>query len=623
MKLVKHFGKRSLATILALVMCLGLMGTALAEGKSVVLVKGDSLKISGVNDYVLVSDMNGETWFGEMVKLVPDDGSETITKVEWSSDDTSIVTVGAGTFGSAGVAKTNKITGIAEGSTTLTAKVTTSAGNTYEGKIPVIVGNPSAPVQSVTLNKTTLDLTIGGSETLNATVLPDNATDKTVTWTSDNSAVASVDSNGTVTAVSAGTATITATAGGQSATCAVNVTNSVVATDAFTFAISANAEKVTVGSNVTITVTANSEDGTLPDGAKGMVSYDTDKFDLKSGETAFNRIGDITDNTVLTLTFTATAAGTGTFTLSDAVAGTYNQALGSAPAPQTVSTNVEVVNEHTVTYVNGASTTTETVTHGAKPTQVPNTTDTTPEYHEFKGWQKGEDAENLLTADAVKALEITEDITFTAVYAPCTYNVTLDDSLTGETTATYGEDYEVTISNADMANYNYTVTYTIGDTEQTITVSEGTTATIPGANITGDMTVSVTKALKVEVKVHENYVTGYTLVLAKGEGPYTYSDSAMFYVEQYKAYAWLVEGSVSEEDATANVALGSEKAVILDRGNDVNGSGAVDFYDAIAAHGCYKVAYGVSEQMALYLSADVNGDYVVDAADVSAVQTNK
>jgi hypothetical protein len=77
----------------------------------------------------------------------------------------------------------------------------------------------------VTLNTNTLSLTIGGSETLTATVAPGNATDKIVTWSSDNTAVATVDGSGKVTAVAPGTATITVTTadGGFSATCAVTV----------------------------------------------------------------------------------------------------------------------------------------------------------------------------------------------------------------------------------------------------------------------------------------------------------------------------------------------------------------------------------------------------------------
>ena len=78
-------------------------------------------------------------------------------------------------------------------------------------------------VTGITLNKTELTLTAGGKETLTATVKPDNATDKTVTWTSDKTGIATVSAGGEVTAVAKGSTTITATAGGKSATCTVTV----------------------------------------------------------------------------------------------------------------------------------------------------------------------------------------------------------------------------------------------------------------------------------------------------------------------------------------------------------------------------------------------------------------
>lgn len=81
-------------------------------------------------------------------------------------------------------------------------------------------------VTGVTLDKTTLDLVAGNSATLKATVAPENATNKTVTWASSNTAIATVDTTGKVTAVAPGTATITATTedGGKTATCTVTVT---------------------------------------------------------------------------------------------------------------------------------------------------------------------------------------------------------------------------------------------------------------------------------------------------------------------------------------------------------------------------------------------------------------
>lgn len=80
-------------------------------------------------------------------------------------------------------------------------------------------------VTSVTLNKEILSLKVGETGKLSATVWPDSAADKSITWSSSNTDVASVISNGTVTAKKAGTAVITATAvNGKNASCTVTVT---------------------------------------------------------------------------------------------------------------------------------------------------------------------------------------------------------------------------------------------------------------------------------------------------------------------------------------------------------------------------------------------------------------
>ena len=83
------------------------------------------------------------------------------------------------------------------------------------------------PVSQITLNKTETSISVGNSETLTATVAPENAANKALTWASSDEDVATVAPDGTVTAVKAGAATITATAAdgsGKSATCTVTVT---------------------------------------------------------------------------------------------------------------------------------------------------------------------------------------------------------------------------------------------------------------------------------------------------------------------------------------------------------------------------------------------------------------
>lgn len=95
------------------------------------------------------------------------------------------------------------------------------SGNNSGGNNPAISLHPD----EIRLNMPSLTLVVGGKETLTATVLPSDAANKAVTWNSSNSQVAAVASNGEVTGLSLGSATITATTtdGGKIATCAVSV----------------------------------------------------------------------------------------------------------------------------------------------------------------------------------------------------------------------------------------------------------------------------------------------------------------------------------------------------------------------------------------------------------------
>lgn len=98
------------------------------------------------------------------------------------------------------------------------------AANSFVQKLADNSIDPSE-VSSVSLNKTSLTLQAGNSEQLHATVLPATAKLKTVTWSSSNTSVATVDENGYVSAVAPGNATITVTTkdGGFTATCQVKV----------------------------------------------------------------------------------------------------------------------------------------------------------------------------------------------------------------------------------------------------------------------------------------------------------------------------------------------------------------------------------------------------------------
>ena len=111
-----------------------------------------------------------------------------------------------------------KVTAIDSGNATITAM----AGD-KTATCAVMVAPSVIEVSSIELNRTSLNLAEGESETITATVKPENATNKTVKWKSDKPDIASVDENGKVTAISFGHATITAASGNVSVACDVTV----------------------------------------------------------------------------------------------------------------------------------------------------------------------------------------------------------------------------------------------------------------------------------------------------------------------------------------------------------------------------------------------------------------
>ncbi len=130
--------------------------------------------------------------------------------VSWSSSNASVASVQDGL-----------VTAHQAGSATITVK-TADGGKTATCSVTVTA--KVVAVAGVSLDKTSLELTEGEEVTLKATVTPDNASNKNVTWTSSNPEVATVE-NGKVTAVKAGTTTITVTTvdGAKTAKCEVTV----------------------------------------------------------------------------------------------------------------------------------------------------------------------------------------------------------------------------------------------------------------------------------------------------------------------------------------------------------------------------------------------------------------
>lgn len=159
----------------------------------------------------------------------------------WSSSDSAVATVSGGV-----------VTAQSEGNCVIT--VSLADDPTVKKTVPVTVVEGVVPVESVSLNKSSISVVVNASDnTLAATVNPENATVKTVTWSSDDTGIATVDENGVVRGVAPGTTTIRVKSTddpSKEATCAVEVTKIAVA------GVSVEPSAVTLDSRQTATLTA-------------------------------------------------------------------------------------------------------------------------------------------------------------------------------------------------------------------------------------------------------------------------------------------------------------------------------------------------------------------------------
>ncbi|WP_233566816.1 Ig-like domain-containing protein [Cohnella endophytica] len=154
--------------------------------------------------------------------------------VTWSTSDSNIATVNNG-----------KVTAVAPGTATITVK--TADGN-FTASATVTVSAVIVPVTGVSLNASAFNLTVGGTDYgLLPIFTPTNATDKTVTWSSDKPGIATVNTNGVVTAVTPGTATITVKTADGNFTASATVTVSAVIVPVTGVSLNASSFNLTVG----------------------------------------------------------------------------------------------------------------------------------------------------------------------------------------------------------------------------------------------------------------------------------------------------------------------------------------------------------------------------------------
>lgn len=170
--------------------------------------------------------------------VTPSDATDVL---QWFASTSGIVSISGGA-----------ITALRPGNVTITAKC-----GTQTATCTVTVEEATVAVTSISLTPSVLTLRVNETQTLTATILPDNATDKTISWSITPQGIASV-SNGRVTALSTGEATITARCGEQSATCSLVVTDTTSTITALT--LSQTQLAITSGSYASLTASIQPED---------------------------------------------------------------------------------------------------------------------------------------------------------------------------------------------------------------------------------------------------------------------------------------------------------------------------------------------------------------------------
>ena len=403
--------------------------------------------------------------------------------------------------------------------------------------ISVAVEPANVSVTGITLDMTALELTVEETATLTATVDPENATDNTVTWSSSDETVATV-VDGVVTAVAAGTATITAEAGDQEATCVVTVSEKQEEVPAvgYTFATSADVSALHGGTAVVhVKITGHSDENITSYNAYDVtLNFDSDKLELATDENGdFIYSGAVKSDKgsvtvegstirivgcgadkgfgteIAALTFKTKGEGQANVTIDkvqvsdkeesvkeDAPEATPKHDEDDTGADETPDVSVIVVpySVSKPSFITGN----DKVVHGE--TYTFSYTDTTNyTYADLTVKVGGVAVENLVADEnGVYTIEnVTGAIVITATQTPNSYDVNKPGNVTGPDKATYGTPYifTVTPSEEDMAIDDVKVTDAEGN-EIPYTINENGEYVIEGTDITGEFTITVTEKEK-------------------------------------------------------------------------------------------------------------------------------
>lgn len=208
--------------------------------------------------------------------------------------------------------------------------------------------------------------------------------------------------------------------------------------------------------------------------------------------------------------------------------------------------------------------------------------------------------------------------------------VTPEDGTPVTDTAVYNRDYTYEIAGYDAATYTYIVDVTVNGSPYAAAPDADGKITIPGADVTGVVTISVSK---ISVAVQGDYVDGWYLVRVTDAGgssrkfQFDAGTDNMFKVTSGTGtyYAILVsEADYGENKTNADFAplvkvADNVRSELTIPTLDVNGTGSNDYNDYLRVFVCYEEKADVVTYMADYIRADYNGDNGVDSTDFTAV----
>ena len=490
--------------------------TATSEGKSgtasvtVTLVPVASVTVAPTTLSLVV----GQT--GPLTATLKDANGNVLTgrTVTWTSGTTGVATVS-----SSGV-----VTAVAAGTATITA----SSGG-QQGTASVTVTNPApVPVATVTLAPPTLSLTVGQTGTLTPTLKDANGnvlTGRTVTWSSDTPGVATVSTSGVVTAIGAGTATITATSEGKSGTASVTVTLAPVAT----VTLAPTTLSLVVAQTGTLTATLKDANNNVLTGRTITWSSGT------PGVATVSTSGVVTAVAAGSATITATSEGkTGTATVTVTIAPVANVALAPSAPSITVGQTTTLV--PTLTDANGNTLTGRVVTWSSSATGVATVstsgvvTGVAAGTATITATSEGKTGTATVTVTPVPVATVTVAPTTLSLVVPQTgtLTATLKDAngnvLTGRTvTWTSGTPGVATVSSSGVVTAVGAGSATITATSEgktgtaTVTVTLAPVATVTLAPTTLGLVVAQTGTLTATLKdANNNVLTGRTITWSSG-----------------------------------------------------------------------------------------------------------